>query len=358
MIFTKQELDFLKIFEKCAVRESFFQIKAIKEKVYFSQYSDIVKLVTVLENKTGQEFEFALKTSQFCSMLNVTREDEAISIDDGCVKFGNDSMYQFEIQEFSLLENPETYLQILGETKDTFQLKNLDFISSIKNFISPVEQFSTVALQNNHFVASNEIVLGVVNTENKVAHDNLFFPAIFSDIVSVISDTEVSVSLLQQDTASQFFGIKIQDTFVFLPNRNDYKLPYVFKADIMALYNHPHKVQFKREDFLNALNRIKVLSLSNVGSRLYVNFETDKMVLETKDDEYGKEVISAIVPPELQGFYIILSTKFLLDIASRLNGENLFLYAINSKDIPAVKIDDENKDIYFVHVAYEYLDRE
>ena len=355
MDFTKESLSFLEVFGLVSNTKSFLNdkinIQSDEDKIYFSQYGDDSKLIYTMDNVTKEKINVTYLTNQLNSMIKSCNEGDIISITPTNLAFGKNSEYKFESYDFTD-SNPKSYLEMISKNDNKkFNIIDLAKYNNVKKFISNEKELNCISLQDNHFVSFNGQIIGISKTENNI-DEQLNLSPIFFTLVNNLGLKEISLMSLQE---GQFFYFNSNNLNVFLPV-NDYSIPYVFGDDVKEELNQPYFVSCDRNNFANALHRISIISQMNPETRVYVSFEKDRMIIESKDNGQGKETIEATVMKELEGFYIILSSSYLNSIVSLLKGNTISMSMKPNRDIKAIKITDEKEVDYYVHIPFEYVD--
>lgn len=354
MEFCKSELAFLEIFSKASNTKSFsgdkFKISTDTEKIYFSQFTEDVKLIYSFENKNKEQFEKIFSTNQFNAMIKLCGESDIISITNDEIKFGSNSSYKFETHP-NMMASPDEYLNLVKDVKEKITLVDLNKISVIKSFISPIEELNCISLQDNYFISYDGQVIGISKSSNNV-DKILYFPAIFFTFIDMLKVNSAELTILQ---SGEYYYLNIGGLNIFLRIGN-YAIPYIFDDSIKSGFEHPYKVSFNRKDFINALQKISIIAQSSKDSTVCFTCHTDKILLESKNEQYGKEEVTATVDKELSDFYVILSSLSLINIANLFKGDIVTMFLIPTKDIQAIKIIDEKGEDYYVHIPFEYVD--
>ena len=353
MRFTKQQLNFLEVFAMVSNTKAFLNdkvnIQTKDNKVYFSQNTDNVKLIQVLEVQ-GQtdQINVTYLTNQLSAMVKSCQDDDVISISAEGIKFGKNSEYKFESYDVSI-DDPNTILNMAAAPEKSYALGNFEKINTIKNFISSDENFNCISLQDNNFISYNGQVIAISTSTNDIK-ELLYLPSVFFNIIDKLKIKEVNLALLQN---GEYYNFKSNDLNIFLSIK-EYGIPYVFSSEIKSEYDHPYSVECNKKEILKALNRIKIISQSNPETRVYVQFTNNKIIIESKDGQYGKEEVDAVYNNELKDFYVILSSSHLYSIASLLVGETVRMFLKPDKSINAVKIVYEKEENIYVHIPFEY----
>jgi hypothetical protein len=358
MDFTKESLSFLEVFGLVSNTKSFLNdkinIQSDEDKIYFSQYGDDSKLIYTMDNVTKENINVTYLINQLNSMIKSCNEGDIISITPTNLAFGKNSEYKFESYDFSN-SHPKSYLKMINDNDNKkFNIIDLAKYNNVKKFIANEKELNCVSLQDNHFVSFNNQIIAVSKTENNI-DEKLDLSPIFFTLVNSLGLKEVTLVSLQD---SQFFYFNSNNLNVFLPI-NDYIIPFVFSDDVKEELSQPYFVSCDRNNFMNVLHRINIVSQMNTETRVYVSFEKDKMIIESienKEGGHGKEIVEATVSKELEGFYVILSIFYLNSIVSLLKGNTITMNMKPNKDIKAIRIVDEKDTDYYVHLPFEYVD--
>ncbi len=352
MEFTKQQLSFLEVFGMTTNTKSFLNdkinIQTDDSNIYFSQHTDTVKLIQVFDNITKEKINVTYSTNQFAAMVKSCQDDEKIEISSEGVKFGKNSEYKFESYDISV-DDPKLLLDLVSNKNQTYLLIDFGKINNVRNFISSDEDYNCISLQDNNYITFNGAVIAISKSDNNI-EEKLYLPAIFFNIINQLKLETVNIFSLQN---GEYYNFNVNGLNVFLYIK-EYGIPYVFGDEIKSEFEHPYSVECCKKDISNALSRIKIMSQSNPEMRVFVKFTNNKIIIESKDNQYGKEEINATYDKELEDFYLILSSHYLYSIVNLLKGEIIKIFVKPDKEIKAIKIIDEKENNFYVHIPFEY----
>lgn len=359
MIFKKKDLEFLKLYALCVDPVSItgrnFQIEKISDNtIRFSQVNDNSYFFTDFNlTENIDYFCYNYPTNSIVQFLNTCSDEDEIEFNDNSIKLGNNSDYQFEKIDFSL----SGYEDLFDEAKNAdynLKIKDLQKINNIKSYIGSDRGLDTVALMNNYFVASDkQNATSAIKTENDIK-EMLFLSKLSINVLSQVKIDEIDIYL---DDKKYVFNLLY--TYIIIPQK-EYILPNFFDANIKQFYNFDTKAKINKEKFLFALNRINVFAKDNVNSRIYMTFNKDNIVIESKDRGYAIEKIEASIDDELIDHYVILSNNQLLNSVKTIDSNNIIIKSIPSKDpkkATTISIwPENNEDVFVIQNLLRYTD--
>lgn len=360
MLFTKKDLNFLSLMKFSATNKSLtgnkVQIKNINNSIIASQISDKdVSVISILKDKSGS-LDVSLPTSEFFELLSSFDDSAVFDIDKSCIRVNN-SKYEFESLDFDNTSSVEKALLVLDSIKSNSELcqkitiNDLKKISLIKNYVGS-DGLDVVGCMNNYFVASNRTdVTACIKLENEIDKE-FFIPKQMADVINFLH-----LDTIEYYITNEFHFFVADEIIVIFPLPiNGYSLSNIFDDSIKEAYDHPYMCTVNKEEFKTVIKRISILARNNADTRIFVMFYENELVIESKDSGYAIEKINAITSKELNSHYVILSANYINSILNLLTGDTVCIFAIPDKDAVAVKIDDDKKNMFFVHCLYYYPD--
>jgi len=349
MIFTKKELEFLKVFQSCS-EDGDDKLTIISEKesskVYFTLFTDNIKLIEEKSMTVEEDFNLSIMLAQFNSMLSFCNENDKIEISQGKIKFGNNSEYDFETFDFNK-ENFDNLLNLSLEGKD-IELQDVSKIETVSFAIGQEPEIACVAFQDNHFISYNGTILTFIETKNKI-DNNFYLPKMFYKLYQIFKFDSITL----KDIDSNYFYLSINNLKIYL-YVSDYSIPYIFDDGIKSKYEHNDKVVVKKANLKLALARLKVLNQKTTYNRVFLYLKENLIHLEIKDDFKGYEdVITGSMDDTLKETYVICNTGFLYDIINNFMSEDIIFKMKADENLSSIKLEDEQAKMNYVLTLYK-----
>jgi len=357
MRFTKEELQFLEIYAIGADSKIEFhdkvQIIANKEKntVKFTQMSDQINFVTEIPKQVDKDFEIIIPIVQLNNLLKLSGSEE-IELTEDKIKLGDGSTYELSKYDFSYT-NIEDIINNLNDqkTEHVYKVNDLEKLNFVKNYMGEFEidkALNTIALINNHFVASDRRnVIGAVKSNNNI-DNKVYLSEKTVKLLSICKLSTIELSFYDGYYTFELGGVKV------IVNIIPYILPDIFDENISKKYMHPYEVSIDKKELNEALKRIKVVASSNNDGRIYITFKENILVIESKEEYagYAIEKVQADVPAKVVGQEIIVSIHFLMSIISVLSDDLIIKIDEYGKDFVAIAIKDIDDSKLFVYQVY------
>lgn len=363
MKFKKKDLEFLKIYSICSDTRSELhdkvQIKADSKegKITFSQFSMDANLVTQVDNVENEDFSIVYPINTLTQMLRLCKEDSVIEITKDDLKFSDNSQYKFESFNYDFDSNVRLFLDIIDKETPIkkYTLKDLGKLNINKNFIGITEDLQYVRFEDNHFITSDrENITCVCKSDNNI-NDTIFLPRIFLHLYGLLEEDEINLSLYEDTNKETLYIFNIGKTYVSF-NIGECSIPNIFDEEFKEIYDHKHKVEVDREKFLEAVKRIRIVTVKEIGNRVFVTFNKDSLLFESKDVGYASEKVQANVDNSLIGVTIVLSSVLLNSIANMLKDEKIIIKASREMDATVATIVDESNMITFINNLFENIE--
>jgi hypothetical protein len=359
MIFTKKDLKFLKLYASYTEANPTgqnFQIKKIDNNtIQFSQIGANVLLFTRISQplkNIPDKYCYNFPTDQVSQLLNICKDDDSVIIEENTIYFGKSSKYEFTQVPYNINSEEKVMEDILLNyaLKRPSSLKELQKISAIKYFIGTRPGLGFVSFINNHFVSSNSFDYGFVKTINN-SSNVIAIPKLMLDIISSLKLKEVEIL---EDNEKLFFIN--EGTYVIIP-KEKCLLENFFEDKWKQYYEFPEKINVKRENILEALNRINILAKDNEDTRISLSFTADTIKFESKGKNgNAEEIVPAIIDNKLKGHNIAIASITLLNAIDLLEEENLILQISPDKQAFCISVWQENKERFFVISLLPYED--
>jgi hypothetical protein len=350
MRFLKSELEFLKVFGACADTRTFdgdklFIItKPELNRAYFGLFTDDVKMIQQIDCSVDDTFIMNINLVQFNSMLSFCKDDEFIEFNNGKIKFGETSEYDFETFDFNI-QNFNDILNMPVEG-NLFELKDISKIDQISFSIGADKEISCIAYQDNHFITYDSNILSFIKTDNNIS-ENFYLPKIFYKLYQLYKFDTVNINKISE----QFFYMSINNMKIFM-DIAEYSIPYIFSDDIKSKFEHQNKIVLNTDLFKNKLSRLKVLTQKTMYNRVFIYLNESEIKAEIKDDYKGHEFIVTGIDKDLVGTYFICNTTSLHSVLNNYNQENITI-KVSKDEMSVIKIEDEKNNINYVLTLYK-----
>jgi hypothetical protein len=356
MIFTKQELEFLTLFQLCADPKDVigrnFQIKKIKkDTIRFFQTNNNAIIYKDVNAVDVEDFCCNYPTDKIVQLVKSCSENEKITFKKSSIKMGNRSEYKFEQINYDVSSDEKMVENESIDFKNTIHLVDLEKINVIKSYIGNDSGFDAVSLTNNYFVATNKTDAdGFIKTSNN--YDKRLF--LSKLMVGIISSFKIKELDLYTDDKKYVFIHN--DTCIIIP-LGDYKIPDYFIEKYKKFYKFDDKLKVNKSELLIALNRINIFSKDNIHTRIFLTFEDNKIKIESKDKNYAIEIIKADIDKNLIGHYFITSASHLINSIANINSDIVTFQIKPDKNEVAFSIWQENEERFFIHRTLQDLEK-
>lgn len=320
-----------------------------RNKVVFYLGGSEIKLITEITKKVERDFEVIYKIDEFYQILNLCKDDTEIEIDSTYVKFGKNSEYSFEAVEVDFSEK-NIYLNLLNEqSTKTLIIKDLEKIGDVKPFKGK-QELNLVGLIDSYFVTSDDIVTGIVKTKNN-KNPNFYFSDSFSNLLRTMKVFEVTLDYFKDMNEYRF---KLDNTFIFIKNKENCILPEnLFSKEVKEQYLHPFTVIINKEEFYNAIKRIKIVAKNTIDTVINLKLEKDKMVIENQTGIKASEIVPAEISKEVINHSFLVSASKINIILSCISSKNVNILVSPQKDAVAITFQNETQEKMIVHNLLE-----
>lgn len=367
--FKKEELDFLSLYSICSdkkTRESDkFQILSVdgSSDIIFLQYSKMTIFITVFKNKNLSKEKIVLtyESSKFSDVLRYCPNGSDITITDTFVSFGKSSKYSFESFDLNpFFTSIDNMLQMINNKSKykSVEIQEFEKVNLIRSYAgADLQGLNVIALYENHFVISDKIdSTGIVKTKNKL-DSNYFLSLITYNVFQFLK----LKSLILYDVKDQgIFLLECNNmNILFIKNPEQIKLeekredeltiPNVLNPSIKSYYYHDVFIKLNKEYLLNSLRKINIVTDSKSENRIFITFSSDKISIETRDDNQCLEELDYSCPKELFNVTIALSSNYTISMVSSIPGEDVIIRVPHEEDnFNAISIMDVEDSIMFV----------
>ena len=349
MIFTKKELEFLKVFQSCS-EDGDDKLTIISEKesskVYFTLFTDSIKLIEEKSMAVEEDFNLSIMLAQFNSMLAFCSDADNIEISQGKIKFGNNSEYDFETFDFNK-ENFDNLLNLSLEGKD-ISLQDVSKMETVSFAIGQEPEIACIAFQDNHFISYNGTILTFIETKNQI-DNNFYLPKMFYKLFQIFKFDSITL----KDINSNYFYLSINNLKIYL-HVSDYSIPYIFDEGIKEKYEHQDIIVVDKSDLKLALARLKVLNQKTTYNRVFLYLKENLIHLEIKDDFKGYEDVTAgLMDNILKDTHVICNTGFLYDIVNNFISDKIIFKMKDDENLSSIKLEDETAKMNYVLTLYK-----
>jgi hypothetical protein len=362
--FSVTELSFLQLYSNCSNSKTSiadkFQFISIKDStnIICLQNSLNIQLFTILKDKNldNSEFIVTYEVKKFFDILKHCNTDDEIIITSENILFGKNSNYQFEKYDLDEATNIKNIFSILANVSKykTIELNSLDKLSKVKSYIGEERLgLHVIGLFNNYFVTSNrEDGTIAIITKNDFTKA-LYFPKELLNLSYLFKDNSTTLILIREFNK---YLVYCGETLIFIeaPDLTKVLLPDIFSSDIRAMYNHETTLIFKKELLLKALKKLTGASSQKAESRIYLLFEKDKFILESRTTSICRETIEySFDINELLSLQIIVSVTQMLSMVLAIQDEEIYLKVpINANAMNTLTVTNKDESTFFIIPLY------
>lgn len=356
MIFSSNdELGFLNYFEiakniSSGNAKNKLKISSEKGKTYFSLFSNEMILISKID-KYEKDSDIIIDVDDFYSVIKNVPSQQVLSIEDNTLKFG-ETKYKFSAHPIVLPDYKE-YLETLSSTSPTSTI-NLNLNNSFAIALDFVGDRDTSCVEyvNNHFVATNKVKACLLNDVELQSHEHLIFSPVLCNFLQKAKLKQVSIDVYRNDEIEvPYYVVTIGDTYIISPIPNQ-KLPNLFDAKYVSMYTHSSKLEVNKNDILDALKRMKIVTRFDSDSKGIEFFvEGDKLILKANTNEQSASAIETILinaDESLNGFYTRFNSEYLATIISYVSSDIVKIFLSNKKEFMVAKVTDMDENNIFL----------
>lgn len=353
----KSKLDFLKLYGALSETQTRLgdKIKIFSKKddgVYFLVCTKNANLTYKLSENVDEikDFELIFNLSDFTSLISKIPNDSFVDIDINGIKF-NKNGTKYTLDTFDI-EFPIFDDSLNSDKVKTFILKNLNYLDALKNYTGD-KKLDAVVVIDGYYFSSDRRLGCIVKTDTNLNGiiDRFYIPRI---VCNYIQKFEVEELEIKVNIKEEIWGFILNGITAVIPMQV-YSLPNLLEEPYINMYDHKLFIQLEKDAFKNALNRMSVVSNKNPDSRIYISFEKNKIIIESRDYNMSREEIDCDVREEFIGKFIIVSSLYLQRIVNDIGDkkEIKLCMAENPQEVPAIKIETIEGDCKFLHILFE-----
>jgi len=358
----KEDLGFLEVFSMLADKSPLgdkLQITVDGGKAIFCLFgttATAVKELTITDQ--NEKFDLAFPVVEFESLINHYPENALIEFtQDRKISHAKGASYSFENIDvifppignmFSKIQNRES------EAEFFITLNDMEKLKKVIPFIG-IDFLEFVTLNQGHFVALDNVVVGFSNSKNQ-AKEMLYFPKTICDVwIKYFSgddnDQQLKVYYFINDN-TYWWLFEIKGVFVGVADPTKKAFPDVFKDRFKQEYDHQQMVSVDSNDLSSVLNRMQVVAQHNENNRLFFTVVDGALKIESKDFNKSSEFVKIIDDnANLKNEEFSLGCTNLMNIIDQLDSEKILFYIKPQSEgkAKAVKISNSDNSIYFAH---------
>lgn len=354
MKFKKEDLHFLNLFASYSdnsINGDKLRVLIEDDKIYFCQIGLNSKLIYTIENTNNIEnTEYIFITSQLNSLIKMCKDESDIEIKEGSIIFNNDAKYKLTNFDYTDV-HPKSLIEAYNTSftnKSITTITDLEKLNKIKPFIGKDRGYNTVAIMDSHFVTYNNFVLSFIDTNNQIKTGQIVVLAL--SLLQYFNLDDFHAYDIEED----FDCIKIDNLYAFF-EKGKHQIPDIFNEENKELYEHTNKVVIKTELLKQKAKRLNVVSKTNIDNKVYLTCNKGQLILETKDEPIGREIIEAEVDHELEDFYVITFGSVLVNVLSQIKEEYTEIHLTPDKEnISTILIKGQDGIANYVMVLVEY----
>jgi hypothetical protein len=361
MILTSEDLLFLNYFEiaksvSSGNAKNKLKITSENGKTYFSLFSNEIVVISHID-KYESDFEVIVDVDDFYSVIKNIPTNQVIALDKNSISF-NETKYTFEDHPITLPDYKE-YLEVIQNKKASSVINNLPLNNNFDTALAFVGERDTSCIEykEDHFVATNKVKACLLKNSESSINEHLIFSSVLCSFLSKIKLKFINIDYFNDETITvPYYVIALDNTYV-ISSIPESKLPNLFDAKFMKMYNHSNKIEVSKSYLIEALKRMRIVTKFDSISKA-VNFfaQEDKIVLrgdDTNSSASAVETIQASVDSELTNFYARFNSAYLSTILSYIQSDTVRIYLSSSSDFLVAKITDtEEKNIFLLTKLY------
>lgn len=353
MKFVKQELDFLYEYATCVDTQQPLSDKVFiifsKDQIEFIQESTSVSLYKKIEKECDKEFISGFETIQLAKFIQSCKDTDTLEFTENNIIINDTSKY--ELNRFDGIVDKDKYISILNreDSWNRFTVFDCNLLARLKSFVSATEEeLKGYGLVSNYFLATDRYNLTcAIKSSNEI--EDINFQYILKNFVK---DGTLELSI---DEEYDGYIVNNENYIAFISNQQ-LQLPNIFNDEIQLAFNHSTFINVNKDDILSVLERMMVVSNSNLFHRIYITCQESSIVIECKDDYESSEIVNTIDPvdEDLVGKTFVMSAKYLKEICDFLPEDNIQIHLPSDEEY-AVAVLVKNKDndnILFIHNLY------
>jgi len=359
--FSKKELEVLPVFSSFADTGSQFADKifivAEGGRCFLFQESTYATLIYFLDKKVEGDQKFSYEIPKLNSLLNSCKSSDTITFTDDFILINDKSKY--ELSQFDGVCEYSNYFDCISNIGNwnKFSIEDQDKLKQVKPYISQIDpELKGIAMVSNYFIATDRYNITYA-LKGKGQGKGEPLVCVPSSVVSLINS--ITLNSLDLYTDKDYNGniVQVSDNFfVFLTNVKEIVIPNIFSEAIQEVYNHPDTVTFNKKDLLEVFNKMLIVTNDKLNHRVYLSFDTKSIVIECKDDYYGKDSISTIsdIPDVLLLKSFIVSAYYLKTILLSLKSEKVQIHFPSDpeREVAILVRNADNEDQLYIHNLY------
>lgn len=350
----RSSLEFLQIYTHIAdtrdVLGDKLKVSIKNHKALFSQFSHDAKLLTIVDAPFEDNASYIHLTSPLHSLLKNT-DSTHVDIEQGKIKFNNS---EYSMEHYDIVTPDEHALLSVLESKPdkVITIVDLDKLKISKSFMG-IEGLDCLFISNNYFVTSDMVLTSIVSTSNDLKTP-IYLPKAIVFLLGKFADKEIELHFYsRRGNLNDFYVFRLGIVNVLFPV-NKYKLPNLLDEDIKKLYDHKHKARVVKSQMEQVLKRMSIVAVNNPNNRIFITFQEDKLLVESRDSNPSKEEVEAVVDKEIKDRQIVLSCSNLSKALSYLEDENVYLHVADQKENNrTLKLEDEKHDKKLIHRLFK-----
>ncbi len=281
---------------------------------------------------SDSELNFDLKTENKLSLKSENADFNLL-----CLPTDNFPTFGDEFEGEEILLNNDRFLKLLNKTK--ISISNDDtrhYLNGVFLHLTEAHgrAFLTGVATDSHRLSSSSLEIKTGNFSSLILPRKTVF-----QLCSILTDTNQKLSMQTSENKIKFMlgNMKLVSKII------DGKFPD-YKKVVPA--NNEKNLIVSTKDFINSIERVASVSLDRKeGVKLVINKENIQLSVNSANSGDGNEVIKANFSSD--NLNISFNSKYLIDIASEIEGKNLKMRLKDS--VSPVLIEDEaDKNSYYV----------
>lgn len=361
---SKKDLTFLSLYNFCADTKTEYSDKFrisgeenSKDIVFSMINSKGILLTSIIKDKKkeSEKFIYIFPVVEFFKMSGLVSDNDEITIKPEGISFGKGSEYKFESFDFlNDIYESKSILKLLENKNEEVTINNFNFSKEVDFCIGLEKGFDNIAIlhdlesKKEYFVTSdfqNQSITGAIKN-NDTLQEDIHIDSLFYRLLKTFSNS--AVLKFEVNKENSYFKYFLDNTHIISPFIES-SIFNIFEQDKKDLYEHKFKFSFDKSLFIKSLEKLVVVTNTNLKNRISVFLNNGNIVLENKDGIAGKETVEANVDKELQGQFFAIKAHSILKAVKELNEKEIFIKIDSDIDnVNVIKVSGAKEDKFFI----------
>lgn len=370
MIFKKEELDFLNFYSMYvdsslgSFGDKVIIFKYDKEILFIQKGRDDILFIKRIHREVEDFAPIIYETTKLNQIIKSLPNKSDITIDGTKISVADTINYEFESHDYAVdtkyFDDMMELVLNFADVTEEVVLLDVDKLNNVQPFMGeklfPFENFDNlnlVAFFSGYYVTSDRYhVTAAVKNSSKIEKD-FYFHSIVYPVCKYLEQKDAHLFIYRTEGEDDDKCVMTFDDFsVIFPHTESSRLPNIMTEDTKSFYEHDSYIVVDKQSFLNVLQRIMIITNAELKDRVFVSFTEDKMIIESKDNGYAKEIIDleeCNVPATAS---LVLSSRYLVQTSKFIQEDKLKIKIPTDEEGVAIKIQgkDSDKKFYVVNI--------